>query len=110
MIEVLSAAVAALVVGIVVLAAIMGWGERVTRGQRIGLCVMAAGLALAAPARLFGHPPGLGDLMFLSGLAAYLVARHGRSILQRADRLDGIEDGRLSLSPSARAPRSTGRR
>jgi drug/metabolite transporter (DMT)-like permease len=99
MIEMLSAVAAAIVVGTVVLAAVMGWGERVTRCQRIGLCVSVAGLVLAAPARLYGHGPGLGDLMFLSGFAAYLLARHGRAILKRADRLDGVEDGRISLRP-----------
>ncbi len=102
MIAWLSAAAAAFIVGIVVLAAVIGWGARVTRFQRIGLCVMAAGLVWAAPARLFGAAPGLPDLMFLTGLALYLAARHGRHIMSRADRLDGAEDGRISLSPRRR--------
>lgn len=102
MIAWLSAAAAAFVVGIVVLAAVIGWGARVTRFQRLGLCVMAAGLVWAAPARLFGAAPGLPDLMFLTGLALYLAARHGRHIMSRADRLDGAEDGRISLSPRRR--------
>ncbi|WP_433934397.1 hypothetical protein [Brevundimonas diminuta] len=102
MIAWLSAAAAAFVVGIVVLAAVIGWGARVTRFQRLGLCVMAAGLVWAAPARLFGAAPGLPDLMFLTGLALYLAARHGRHIMRRADRLDGAEDGRISLSPRRR--------
>ncbi|WP_438853180.1 hypothetical protein [Brevundimonas nasdae] len=96
MIAWLSAAAAAFIVGVVVLAAIVGWGARVTRCQRIGLCVMAGGLVWAAPARLFGAGPGLPDLMFLSGLALYLAARHGRQIMERVDRLDGVEDGRVS--------------
>ncbi len=96
MIAWLSAAAAAFIVGVVVMAAIVGWGARVTRCQRIGLCVMAGGLVWAAPARLFGAGPGLPDLMFLSGLALYLAARHGRQIMERVDRLDGVEDGRVS--------------
>lgn len=96
MIAWLSAAAAAFIVGVVVMAAIVGWGARVTRCQRIGLCVMAGGLVWAAPARLFGAGPGWPDLMFLSGLALYLAARHGRQIMERVDRLDGVEDGRVS--------------
>lgn len=110
MIAWLSAAAAAFVVGLVVLAAVIGWGARVTRFQRIGLCIMAAGLVWAAPARLFGAAPGLPDLMFLSGLALYLAARHGNHIMTRLDRLDGAEDGRISLSPRAKGPRAIGRR
>lgn len=102
MIAWLSAAAAAFVVGIVVLAAVIGWGARVTRCQRIGLCIMAAGLVWAAPARLFGAAPGLPDLMFLSGLGLYLAARHGKHIMGRVDRLDGVEDGRITLSPRRR--------
>lgn len=97
MIAWLTAAAAAVIVGIVVLATVIGWGERVTRFQRIGLCVMAAGLVWAAPARLFGATPGMPDLMFLSGLALYLCARHGAHIMARVDRLDGIEDGQIRL-------------
>ena len=100
MIAWLTAAAAAVIVGIVVLATVIGWGERVTRFQRIGLCVMAAGLVWAAPARLFGAMPGMPDLMFLSGLALYLCARHGKHIMVRVDRLDGIEDGRVGLPRS----------
>lgn len=102
MIAWLSAAAAAFVVGIVVLATVIGWGARVTRCQRLGLCVMAGGLVWAAPARLFGAAPGLPDLMFLAGLALYLAARHGKHILSRVDRLGGVESGRINLSPSAR--------
>ncbi|WP_296174214.1 hypothetical protein [uncultured Brevundimonas sp.] len=110
MITWLSAAVAAFVVGIVVLAAVIGWGARVTRFQRIGLCVMAGGLVWAGPGRLFGLAPALPDLMFLSGLALYLAARHGHHIMTRVDRLDGAEDGRINLSSRAKAPRSAARR
>lgn|SRR5690606_33884617 len=108
MIAWLSAAAAAFVVGIVVLAAVIGWGARVTRCQRTGLCIMAAGLVWAAPARLFGAAPGLPDLMFLSGLALYLAARHGKHIMDRVDRLDGVEDGRITLPASAKARQSGG--
>ena len=108
MIAWLTAAVAAFVVGLVVLAAVIGWGARVTRCQRIGLCIMAAGLVWAAPARLFGAGPGLPDLMFLSGMALYLAARHGRHIMGRVDRMDGVEDGRISLPPSAKVRQSEG--
>jgi len=110
MIAWLTAAVAAFIVGMVVLAAVLGWGARVTSWQRRGLCLAAAGLAWAAPGRFTGAAPGLPDLMFLSGLALYLAARHGHHIMTRLDRLDGVEDGRISLSPSAKDPRVTRRR
>lgn len=97
MIAWMTAVAAVIVVGIVALAAVVGWGARVTRFQRIGLIVMAAGLTWAAPARLFGATPGMPDLMFLSGLALYLCARHGAHIMARVDRLDGIEDGQIRL-------------
>ena len=91
----LTAACVAIIVLVVVLAALIGWGERVTRWQRNGLLLMSAGLIWAAPARFWGYDAGLPDLMFLAGLALYLVARHAKHILHRADALDGIEDGRV---------------
>lgn len=102
MIAVLCGLLAVVIVVVVVLAALMGWGERVTRCQRYGLCIMASGLILAGPSR-YAQGLGLADLMFLSGIALALVARHSRSILKRADCLDGIEDGRVTLSHLARA-------
>lgn len=96
MIEILCASIAAYVVGIVVLTAIVGWGHRVTRCQRVGLLLMAAGLVLAAP-QIYQRGVGLADLIFLSGMATYLTARNLKFILRHADAIDGVEDGRLSL-------------
>lgn len=102
MIAVLCGLLAAVIVVVVVLAALMGWGEQVTRCQRYGLCIMASGLILAAPSR-YSQGIGLADLMFLAGIAVALVSRHWRGILKRADCLDGVEDGRVRLSSLARA-------
>lgn len=105
MIAVLCGLLAAVIVVVVVLAALLGWGEQVTRGQRYGLCIMASGLLLAAPARYF-QGIGLADLMFLTGIATALVSRHWRSILKRADRLDGVEDGAVNLGLSRSSRKS----
>ncbi len=96
MIAVLCGLLAVVIVAIVFLAALMGWGDRVTRCQRYGLCVMASGLILASVDR-FMQGVGLADLMFLLGLATYLLNRHLKFILHRADALDGAPDGRYNL-------------
>lgn len=90
--------VAALIGGLIVMGVVLLMFSSVSRpslGQRIGLCVMAAGLAWSGPARFLGHEPGLADLMFLGGILINLCATHGVSLLRAADRLDGQEDGRL---------------
>ncbi|WP_292051620.1 MULTISPECIES: hypothetical protein [unclassified Brevundimonas] len=91
------AVLVALIVGVIVLTAIVGWGARVTRCQRVGLIVCASGLVLAGPSRFYGQPVGYADLMFVGGLAVYLLGRNLKFILRKADGLDGVEDGRLAL-------------
>lgn len=95
--EWLAAGLAAGVVGVILLAAVAGWGERVTRWQKRGLLLTAAGLMIGAYDRLLGRPVGMGDVAFMGGLLLYLVARHGKHILKRADRFDGVADGRLRV-------------
>lgn len=107
MIAVLSVVVGLAIVSMVVLIALMGWGGPVGRVQRISLCVMAAGLAWAGPARLFGQPPGVGDLMFVGAICVHLATVYGPSIWRRAAALDGTDDGRIDFS--ARSPRTAGR-
>ncbi|RZJ19134.1 MAG: hypothetical protein EON91_02755 [Brevundimonas sp.] len=97
MIGMLSAALAAVIVAIVALAGIVGWGGRVSCAQRIGLCVMAAGLVWAGPARFMGYPPGLGDLLFVAGIVIHLGAVYGPAMWRKVDALDGEADGRVSL-------------
>lgn len=104
MIAVLSVVLGLAIVSMVVLIALMGWGGPVGRVQRVSLCVMAAGLAWAGPARLFGQPPGVGDLMFVGAICVHLATVYGPSIWRKAAALDGTDDGRLDLSPS-RSPR-----
>lgn len=106
MIAMLSVAVGLAIVAMVVLTALMGWGGPTNRVQRVSLCVMAAGLAWAGPARLFGQPPGLGDLMFVGGIAVHLATVYGPRIWRRAAALDGVDDGRIDFS--ARSPRTAG--
>lgn len=107
MIAVLSVAVGLAIVAMVVLTALMGWGGPTSRVQRVSLCVMAAGLTWAGPARLFGQPPGLGDLMFVGGIAVHLATIYGPRIWRRAAALDGVDDGRIDFN--ARSPRTAGR-
>lgn len=85
------------VVGIVVLAALCGWGEARSLGQRLGLCGLAAGLVAAGIDRALMRPVGWGDLLFLGALALYLAFTYVPAILRRADALDGVIDGRISL-------------
>ena len=93
----LGAGLAFVVVSIILMAAVVGWGARVSCAQKRGLLIMAAGVVVITPARLLQHEIGLGDVALLGGMASYLWARHGKPILKRADRLDGVEDGRLGL-------------
>lgn len=99
MIDILCALLAIVVVAIVMMSALMGWGARVTACQRWGLCTMASGLVLAAPSR-YAQGVSFADLMFLGGLCLYLLARNIKFILRRADALDGVQDGRLVLPPT----------
>jgi hypothetical protein len=104
--------VAALIGGLIVMGVVLlmiGWGTRMSLGQRIGLCAMAAGLAWSGPARFLGYEPGLADLMFLAGILINLCATHGASLLRAIDRLDGQEDGRLGpvVIPMAEAKART---
>lgn len=94
MIAVLAGLVAALIVAVVILLMI-GWGERLSCTQRVGLCAMTAGLTWAGPARFLGHPAGLADLLFVAGILVSLLATHGRAIWRHADALDGAVDGRI---------------
>lgn len=100
MIAVLSVALGIAVVVMVVLISLMGWGGPVGRVQRISLLVAATGLTWAGPARLFGHPPGAGDLMFVGGIVVHLATVYGPAIWRRAAALDGVDDGRLEWLPA----------
>lgn len=84
-------------VAIVGLAAVLGWGGPMTRAQRLGLCGAAAGLVGAGIGRAAQAPVGWFDALFLAGLVLYLAATYGRAIWSRADRCDGVTDGRIRL-------------
>lgn len=83
------------VAGLVILAAVVGWGGPMTTLQRLGLCGMAAGLVGAGMDRVLQQPVGWFDVLFLAGLGLYLARTYGPAILKRADALDGAVDGRL---------------
>ena len=99
MMGLISAVLAACVVGVVLLIVLFDRRTAPPRGQRIGLSMMAAGLLWAAPARMMGGAPGLGDLVFLLGLLILLLALYGGPLARRADALDGRIDGRLGVIP-----------
>lgn len=88
--EWLAAGLAAAVVGVILLAAVAGWGARVTRWQERGLLITAVGIVIGAYDRLLSRPVGIGDVALFGGLLLYLVARHGKHILRRADHFDGF--------------------
>lgn len=90
---VLSAIAAGAVVGLVTLAAVMGWGGAMTTLQRLGLCATAAGLVGAGAGRAAQSPVGWFDVLFLAGLALYLGRTYGPAIWRRADAVDGLADG-----------------
>lgn len=83
------------VVAMVTAAGLLGWAGHIGRWQRIGLSLMAGGLAWGGIGRSLGKPPGVGDLLFLAGLGLYLWLAHGRAIKQTVDGLDGAVDGRI---------------
>ncbi len=92
----LSAAVAAAIVAVVVAVALLGWAGRLSRLERIGLCVLAAGLLWAGPTRFLAKPgPGLPDLVFLVGVALLLGATYGRAVVAHLDAMDGRADGQV---------------
>lgn len=84
MIAVAAGLIATLVIALVI-ALMLGHGGRLSCLQRVGVCAMAAGLVWAGPARFLGYPPGLGDLLFVAGLAVHLTAIYGPAIRKRAD-------------------------
>tara|TARA_R110002124_G_scaffold173690_4_gene341317 strand:- start:10092 stop:10424 length:333 start_codon:yes stop_codon:yes gene_type:complete len=110
MMTIVSAVLAAAVVALVLFVAVFDHRCPVPRRQRIGLCLMAAGLTWAGPARLLGWAPGPGDLMFMMGLLILLLALYGQGLVRRVDALDGKVDGQLNVVPLhrgvARPPRS----
>ncbi|WP_300573625.1 hypothetical protein [Phenylobacterium sp.] len=81
----------------VVGALLIGWGGAFSQVQRLGLAMSASGVVLAGVPRLMGHPPGLGDLMFLAGLVTFLGRTYGPAILNSLDAMDGKSDGRLDF-------------
>lgn len=98
-VPVASALVAAAVVALVMVVAVFDHRCPVPKGQRVGLCLMAAGLMWAGPARFLGAATGPGDLMFMIGLLILLLALYGRGLARRVDALDGQVDGRLNVVP-----------
>lgn len=93
--NVLAATMAAAIVALVVLVALCGWAGRVPRWQRVGLCLIAAGVLWAGPGRLQGAPVSLGDLLMLLGVLVYGLSVYGRQLRDHVDQLDGLKDGRF---------------
>jgi len=99
---VLAGLAGAVIVALVVLAAVMGWGGQMSRTLRLGLCAMAAGLVGAGVGRAMQAPVGWFDVLFLGGLVVYLGRSYGAAILSHADACDGAADGRLNFHRRAR--------
>lgn len=99
MIAMLSAVLAAAIVGGVLLVGLFDRRSPMPRAQRLGWCLTAAGLIWAGPARFLGQPAGIADLLFLLGVLVVLLSLHGGAMLKKADALDGRMDGRLGVIP-----------
>ncbi len=82
MIAALATLVAAYVVGLIIVVGVLDC-IRVARHQRLGLVMSAAGLMWAGPSR-FQQGVGLGDLLFVTGLAVFLTALYGPKIIKRS--------------------------
>lgn len=94
MIAALSGLAALVVIALAVAVALLDWGGKVGMAQRVGLCLMTAGLIWAAPARYLGYGPSLGDLTFMVGIVVYIAAMHGPAVLRsRLAAMDGFPDG-----------------
>lgn len=94
-------------VGILVLTVcllLVGWGGLLSRLQRLGLAMFASGLVLAAIPRFTGHPPGLGDVLMLTGLVLFFAATYGPKILQHVDGMDGVIDNSVRVGPVSISP------
>lgn len=86
-----------MVVAVIVMAAVLGWGGRIGVLQRVSLCSLAAGLVGAAADRALQRPVGWFDVLFLIGLALYLARSYGPAIVHHADAADGAVDGRFDF-------------
>jgi hypothetical protein len=95
MIATIGILLAVLAVHLVVLVALFGWAGEVPRAQKVGLCMIAAGLVWAGPGRFSGAPIGLGDLLMLTGILTYGIAVYGKQLKQHFDEADGSLDGRV---------------
>ncbi|PLR28161.1 hypothetical protein SGCZBJ_03900 [Caulobacter zeae] len=87
MVLILSCALGALIVTVIVVVALLGWGGSLSMSQRLGLAAIAAGIVWAGPGRALGREPGLGDALLLLGLLVYLLASYGGALLRRLDTL-----------------------
>lgn len=96
MIAVICAMLGGAIILTVVAVAVLGWAGRLTRLERVGLYILAAGLLWAGPGRFLSQPgPGLGDLLFLAGIGTLLVSIYGRALIAHIEGMDGRQDGRL---------------
>lgn len=112
MIALLSVAIGAGVIGLLATVALLGWGGPLPRLQRAGLLMILAGLVWAAIPRFLGQPPGLGDILMMLGLGLYVWAQYRAALLDAADRLDGVVDGKIgsrrAKPPTGPGPAPTG--
>lgn len=90
---------------VVICLLLLGWGGLLTRTQRIGIALFAAGFVIAAIPRFQGRPPGWGDFIMLVGLLIYFGTTYAPKIIQHVDGLDGQVDGRVG---ERRIPRGRG--
>jgi hypothetical protein len=108
MIALVTMVLAALIVLLVLMVLVFDRRTTPSRGQRLALSMMAAGLLWAGPARLMGGTPGPGDAVFLLGLLSLLAAVYGPGLARKLDAMDGRADGRLGIIPLHRGAIAVG--
>lgn len=95
MAETLGGVIAALIVALAVAAALFDLVGHLSRGVRVSVLVMAAGLVWGGIGRFLRLGVGPGDVLFLAGLLGLLVCLWWRPLSARIDSLDGRPDGRF---------------
>lgn len=94
-VTVLCAVLALIIVSMIVAAVLFDLVGHLSPGLRVSMMVLAAGLVWGGIDRFRQAPVGIGDLMFLAGVAGVLAFAWAGQWRAALDRLDGRPDGRL---------------
>lgn len=99
LIVILCATLATLIVAAVVGLVFLDLAGHLDTSWRVSMIILAAGLVWGGADRFRQAPVGLGDLLFLVGLAGLLAAGFWRQFAAHIDAADGVVDGRWRFPP-----------